>query len=265
MTPCAARYVTTAATHSPTDCVAVFKVNSGSVGGSYGEHDAHVTCGPDVRVRTANGGLVYHHMVPLTEAADHGLAVDVRGGIGQVAIKHIYPSSDPGAAPRPAAAEPRIVGSSQVLLGYDWLPFGFAIGGGYFGDPEGAYAPGGTRYRFLPAVAFRFGTRNGKFTGSAGIGAPPVPAVARLWGLYADFGVRTDSGIVIGGGMYAPLYGDLEQTTGLYTRGGFPVAPRVRLDVLGGLEIAAGGEASAQNNLGYRVGVGATFALGQTP
>src|SRR5438093_1362858 len=57
------------------------------VGGSVGEHDAHVTCGPDVRVRNASAGAHFEHLEQHPDFSPGvGFVVDARGGFGSTII-----------------------------------------------------------------------------------------------------------------------------------------------------------------------------------
>lgn len=215
-----------------------------SVGGSYGEHEAHVTCGPDVRVRNVDVGARYHQHFPL-EGASHGPSVDLRGGAGRVSVARIYDSTG-------AAADPRLVGGGQLLLGWDWSRFGFGLGGGVFSTAEGAFAGDGTKALLLPSLDLRVTTFDGSVDVALGIGAPRVPVLARTWGLYGEIAGRPRRWEV-GLGGYAPLWGDLEHSVGTYLRVGAPVGP-VRIDILDAVEVFAW-----DRRLGYRFGVGFTF------
>lgn len=215
-----------------------------SVGGSYGEHEAHVTCGPDVRVRNVDVGAHWHQQL-LLEGARHGPSVDLRGGAGRVSIARIHDATGP-------AADARLVGGGQLLLGWDWSRFGFGLGGGIFSTAEGAYAGAGTQSILLPSLDLRVTTFDGSVDVAFGIGAPRVPVVARKWGLHGEVvGKARRWEVAVGG--YAPLWGDLEHSLGTYVRIGAPVGP-VRVDLLDAVEVFAW-----DRRLGYRFGAGVTI------
>lgn len=215
-----------------------------SVGGAYGEHEAHVTCGPDVRVRNVDVGAHWHQQLTLA-GATHGPSFDLRGGAGRVSVARAYDANGPFVGPR-------VVGGGQLLLGWDWSRFGFGIGGGLFQTADGVYPGDGTRALLLPSLDLRVTTFDGSVDVAFGLGAPRVPVVARTWGLHGEIAGRPGRWEV-GVGGYAPLWGDLEHAVGTYVRVGAPVGP-VRVDVLDAVEVFAW-----DRRLGYRFGAGVTI------
>jgi len=140
-----------------------------SVGGSFSEHDAHLTCGPDVRVRHASGGA---HIHKVFGDKGEGFVVDARGGAGTTSVTTIY--EDTTQAKGQTVSPTRWVGSGQLAIGYAWQSFGFALGAGEYGAADGAYVDGERKRAFLPAAAFRFG-RGTPFRGEAGSVRPRSP------------------------------------------------------------------------------------------
>ncbi|MGZ3476824.1 MAG: hypothetical protein ACXWUG_23950, partial [Polyangiales bacterium] len=61
-----------------------------SVGGSTGAHDAHISCGPDVRVRHASGGMQYQRVFQAEGRKEGvGLSMDIRAGAGNTVITKV--------------------------------------------------------------------------------------------------------------------------------------------------------------------------------
>lgn len=229
-----------------------------SVGGSYAEHDAHLTCGPDVRVRHASGGAQVHKVFGDDGT---GFVVDARGGAGSTTITKIYDEEapPPGSTQSPRGTAPtRWAGGGQIGIGYSWRSFGFALGGGYFAAAEDAYREDAGRYTHIvmPTAAFRFG--QGKpFSGEAGLGAPPVPGLARFWSLYTDAQFRVDESVNAGFGTYVVLFNDLQQRSGFYGRGGYMLTPAIQLGGFLGVETTF----DKDRRIGFATGLGLTFTL----
>lgn len=226
--------------------------SSASAGFSASEHDAHLTCGPDVRVRHASAGA---HVHKVFGDDGTGWVVDARGGVGSSEVTQIYAGDTAETAEKPASK--RTAASGQLTFGYSWRSFGFAVGAGYFGAVDGAYEKSArVRYALLPATSFRFG-RGTPFRGELGFGSPPIPALARHLSLYGDFAFKVDESLVVGLGSYSTLQTDLERRTGFYGRGGYHVTPAVQLGGFLAVESLLDGE----RRVGWAGGVGVTWLL----
>lgn len=229
------------------------------VGGSFSEHDAHVTCGPDVRVRHASAGARVHKVF----GEGSGFVIDARGGGGSTAVTKIYDEEPaPSGQPPNGVASTRWVGAGQLALGYSWRPFGFAVGYGYYGFTEGAYAADSSNKGALPlpVVMFRFG-RGTPFKGEVGLGAPPIAGLARHYTAYADFELKADESLGIGFGSYSSLLGDLERRVGLYGRGVYTLTPAANLGAFLSLESTW----NHDRRIGYAAGLSVTFLLDARP
>ncbi|MGZ5970371.1 MAG: hypothetical protein ACXWP4_22025 [Polyangiales bacterium] len=228
-----------------------------SVGGGYGEHDAHLTCGPDVRVRDASGGAHYHQVIGENGT---GFVVDARAGYGRSSTS-VYPDTthQPTGSTSPPDAPGRNLGAAQLALGYAWERSGFFVGGGYYGALQGAYADSaGTRRSFLPAAEVRFGLGR-PFTGKVGLGSPPIPTLARFYSLYADFEFRKDTH-GFGFGVYAPLQSELEQRSGFYGRAWVLAFDPVRIGAFAGPQI---NNVSADRRIGFVLGADLEVVLSE--
>lgn len=228
------------------------------VGGSAGEHGAHVTCGPDVRVRNASAGARYEYLSQHPDySKDVGWTFDVRAGFGASTITHVY--EDPGAK-GPSELSVREVdrmhffGSGQGMLGWDAKIFAVRAGVGIFGisDVDGSRVR--ALYHPLPALELRIGRRTG-LSLDLGFGAPPVAAVNRWYSLYSGLQYKREDGANVGVGALVMLGGELDNRSGFMVKAGYPLTNSV---ILGGFAMY---ETRIESSISWTAGVGATVLL----
>lgn len=203
-----------------------------TVSGSTGAHDAHITCGPDVRVRHASGGVQYERLFEDGAGSGRGASLDVRAGVGSTQITGT--SDDTGSSSSAATASSlyanengrtHVLATGQALLGWDWRTFALRGGVGYFGlsgltDDDRHFK---TKYYPLPAIDMRIGKRVEGVHGNLGVGAPPVAGLARWYSLYAILGYRFKEGGDVGVGWLTTFGGTFDQRSGLLFQGSVPV------------------------------------------
>lgn len=215
-----------------------------SVGGSTGAHDAHIACGPDVRVRHASGGLHYQRVFAQPDARQgsepRGLSIDARAAVGAVTITAVSDTeTDTRARALDANEKGRthLLATGQVAAGWDWRTFALRGGVGYFSFAD--LGDGGTRFvprRYpLPVLDMRIGRRTG-FRGDLGVGAPPLPGLARWYSLYAILTYRFVEGGEVGIGHLTTFGGTLDRRSGLLFRGAFPITRSIHLGGFGVIE-----------------------------
>jgi hypothetical protein len=234
-----------------------------SGGVSYGEHDAHLTCGPDVRVRHASAGVHYDRVFQHPDYSPGvGVIADARFGGGGATISKVYPSN---AAGTPSSDELALAanehgqwhgfGGGQVMAGWDFGVFSARAGIGVFGfgTEDGnrirqSYSP-------WPALELRIGRRTG-FSSDLGLGALPIPGLARSPGLYALAQHRWEDGGELGVGTFA-TFGDFDARRAVLVKGAYPVSKALLVGAFGSVE--SGGQQFHQ--VGFGGGVGVTVLL----
>jgi hypothetical protein len=226
-----------------------------SVGGSTGGHDAHITCGPDVRVRHASGGVHYERLFESEPGSGKGLTVDFRGGVGTTVVTNVSDtdnSSKARALYDNEQGRTHVLATAQVVAGWDWRTFALRGGVGYFGlsalnDGDDRFK---TKYYPLPALDMRIGRRSG-WRGNLGLGAPPVPGLARWYSLYGIVAYRFKEGGEIGAGPIATFGGTLDQRTGVFFTGMFPITESLHV---GGFAMVGSDEYSKFNGFNWTAG-----------
>jgi hypothetical protein len=204
-----------------------------SVGGSAGAHDAHIACGPDVRVRHATDGVHYERLLESDERG-RGASMDVRAAVGTVVVTGVSDVNESEKARTLYDNErdrTRVLATGQGLLGWDWGTFGLRGGVGYFGfaglTNDDRYFR--ARYYPLPALDMRIGRRDGGFRGDLGFGAPPIPGLARWYSLYGLLSYRFREGGEVGAGYVTTFGGTFDQRTGFVFNGMFPITHAVHV------------------------------------
>jgi len=234
-----------------------------SIGGSTGAHDAHITCGPDVRVRHASGGVQYERLFEEEPGANRGASLDVRAGIGTTTITGVSGETNDQTATSLSTNETgrtHVLATGQALLGWDWRTFALRGGVGYFGlsgasDDNTRFV---TKYYPLPALDMRIGKRTEGFRGNLGVGAPPVPGLARWYSLYAIAGYRFKEGGDVGVGLLATFGGTFDQRSGIFFQGGVPVTSWMQV---GGFGLIDADDKSKLSGFNWTGGLSARFTL----
>ena len=236
-----------------------------SVGGSAGAHDAHITCGPDVRVRHASGGVHYELLFESETEPGRGATIDMRAGVGTTVVTGV---SDTNNSEKARALYDNESGRTQILItgqalgGWDWRTFAIRGGVGYFGfsgltDDDRRFQ---AKYYPLPAIDMRIGKRSG-FHGNLGVGAPPVPGLVRWYSLYGLLNYRFREGGEVGVGHLATFGGTLDQRTGFFFHGMFPITEQLHV---GGFAMIGADEYSKLNGFNWTAG-GAVRLMLDTP
>lgn len=202
-----------------------------SVGGSAGAHDAHISCGPDVRVKHASGGVHYERLFEKEDSPGTGTTMDLRAGAGTTIITAVSDLETNSEAQRLYGNEhgkTHVLMTGQALLGWDWKTFALRGGVGYFGISEVADDKDRFRtlYYPLPALDMRIGQRTG-FRGQLGVGAPPIPGLVRWYSLYGLASYRFKEGGDVGAGYVIVPTGTLDKRGGLVGHGMFPITPNL--------------------------------------
>jgi hypothetical protein len=239
-----------------------------TLGGSTGAHDAHISCGPDVRVRHASGGMQYQRVFQSPGAKEGvGVTMDIRAGAGNTVITRVTPQSDASKGDIEEANGLRNneldrthwLGSVQGTVGYDWRTFAIRGGLGYFGwssatdDHVGFTA----KYYPLPTLDMRIGRRSG-FRGDLGVGAPPIPGLARWYSLYGLVTYRFKEGGEVGAGHVIAFGGTFDQRMGVVFKGAVPITQNLWLGGFGMLEADDKTQVSAFN---WTAGGGLTLLI----
>ncbi|MGZ5969943.1 MAG: hypothetical protein ACXWP4_19860, partial [Polyangiales bacterium] len=205
-----------------------------SVGGSTGAHDAHISCGPDVRVRHASGGMQYQRVFQAEGRKEGvGLSMDIRAGAGNTVITKVTAGDEGSTSETQKLGENELdrvhwLGSVQGSVGYDWRTFALRGGLGYFGfssstdDHVGFVA----KYYPLPTLDMRIGQRTG-IRGELGVGAPPIPGLARWYSLYGLLNYRFKEGGEVGAGHVIAFGGTFDQRMGFVFKGAIPITQKL--------------------------------------
>jgi hypothetical protein len=239
-----------------------------SVGGSAGAHDAHISCGPDVRVRHASGGMQYQRVFQAPGAKEGvGLSMDIRGGAGNSVITKVTPESDASQndiAEADALRKNEIdrthwLGSVQGSVGYDWRTFALRGGLGYFGFASATDDHVGftAKYYPLPTLDMRIGRRSG-FRGDLGVGAPPIPGLARWYSIYGLVTYRFKEGGEVGAGHVFTFGGTFDQRTGFVFKGAVPLTQSLWL---GGFGMVDADDKSKLSGFNWTAGGGLTLMI----
>jgi hypothetical protein len=235
---------------------------SGGVSG--GEHDVHLACGPDARVRNASAGAHYERVVQHPDFSHGvGVIVDVRGGVGTNTITSVTPvaadGSDQTYAQNLDAHErgrAHFLAAGQLTAGWDARIFAVRVGAGYYGVgdvTDDRYFT--AKYAVLPAAEIRIGARTG-LSSDLGIGAPPIWGLEQHYTAYGLVKYRTEEGIE--GGAGALLYlGTLEERAGLIVKGAYPLTQNVLIGAHGSWDT----QTKYSSHFNYTAGLGATFVL----
>jgi hypothetical protein len=224
-----------------------------SVGGSTGAHDAHIACGPDIRVRHASGGVHYERL--FQSEPGRGATIDVRAGVGSTVITSVSDTNTSDKARMLDANErgrTHMLITGQALAGWDWRTFALRGGVGYFGlsaltDEDRRFK---AKYYPLPALDMRIGKRTG-FRGNLGLGAPPVPGLIRWYSLYGILAYRFKEGGDISVGNITTFGGTLDQRNGFFFSGMFPITENVHV---GGFALIGADEYSKLNGFNWTAG-----------
>ncbi len=224
-----------------------------SVGGSAGAHDAHIACGPDVRVRHASGGVHYERL--FEQEPGRGATLDVRAGLGSTAITAVSDTDSSANARMLEANESgrtHILVTGQALGGWDWRTFAIRGGVGLFGlsaltDQNRRFQ---SKYYPLPALDMRIGKRTG-FRGNLGVGAPPVPGLIRWYSVYGILAYRFKEGGDVSVGNITTFGGTLDQRNGFFFSGMFPITENVHV---GGFALIGPDEYSKLNGFNWTAG-----------
>lgn len=225
-----------------------------SVGGGAGAHDAHITCGPDVRVRHASGGVHYERL--FEQEPGRGATIDVRGGIGTTVVTAVTDTNESEKARALYDNEKgrtHVLATGQLTAGWDWRTFAIRGGVGYFGfaalaDDDKSFK---AKYYPLPALDMRIGRRGGGFRGNLGLGAPPVPGLARWYSLYGMAVYRFHEGGEVGAGYVATFGGTLDQRKGYFFTGMVPITQSIHV---GGFAVVDADDYSKFNGLNWTAG-----------
>jgi hypothetical protein len=232
-----------------------------SVGGSTGAHDAHITCGPDVRVRHASGGVHYERV--FEQEPGRGATIDARAGVGSTVVTAVSDTTNDNKASSLYANERgqvHILGTGQFTAGWDWRTFAIRGGVGYFGfsglaDDDKSFK---AKYYPLPALDMRIGRRNGGFRGNLGLGAPPIPGLVRWYSLYGTLNYRFREGGEVGAGHIATFGGTLDQRRGYFFTGMFPITESFHV---GGFAMIDVDDYSKLNGFNWTAGGGVRLLL----
>jgi hypothetical protein len=239
-----------------------------SVGGSTGAHDAHISCGPDVRVRHASGGLQYQRVFQAEGRKEGvGMSMDVRAGAGTSVITKVTPASDASKNDIAEADQLRInevdrthwLGSVQGAVGYDWRTFAIRGGLGYFGFSSATDGHVGyvAKYYPLPTLDMRIGQRTG-VRGDLGVGAPPIPGLARWYSLYGLLTYRFKEGGEVGAGHVIAFGGTYDQRMGFVFKGAIPIT---RSLWIGGFGMVDVDDKSKLSGFNWTAGGGLTMQI----
>lgn len=240
-----------------------------SIGGSTGAHDAHITCGPDVRVRHASGGVQYERLFEDAPGSNKGASFDVRAGVGSTTITGVSGVSADETSMSASTAESlnrnengrtHVLATGQALLGWDWRTFALRGGLGYFG--LSALSDDDTRFRAkyypLPALDMRIGKRTEGVRGNLGVGAPPIAGLARWYSLYAILGYRFKEGGDVGVGLLGTFGGTLDQRSGFLFHGSVPITDWMQI---GGFGMIDADDKSKLTGFNWTGGLSARFIL----
>lgn len=236
------------------------------VGGSTGAENVHLSCGPDVRVAHASGGIHYERVFPAEGGPDgRGILMDVRAGVGTTTITSVTAPDSSSVSVVAQAADIQanevgrrhVLATTQATFGFDWYKFAMTGGVGYFGISEvvdGSHFR--ARYLPLPALDMRIGKRVG-FSGNLGVGAPPVAGLARWYSAYGVGQYRFREGGEVGVGLVS-TFGELDQRTGVLFKGSAPITSWMSI---GGFGLVGGDNQSKASSLGWTAGVSVTFKI----
>jgi len=235
---------------------------SGGVSG--GEHDVHLACGPDARVRNASAGAHYERVIQHPEYSPGvGVIVDVRAGVGTSTITSVTPvASDGGDKTYAQTLEEHergrahVLGSTQMAAGWDARIFAIRVGAGFYGLGEvtdDRYFR--AKYQVLPAAELRIGKRTGLMA-DVGVGAPPVFGLERHYTAYVLMKYRTEEGAELGAGGLAYL-GTFEDRGGLLVKGAYPITQDILIGAYGSWDT----QTKFSSHFNYTAGLGATFIL----
>lgn len=244
-----------------------------TVSGASGAHDAHITCGPDVRVRHASGGVQYERLFEDTPGSDRGTTLDVRAGVGTTAITAVSDGTETTTASGTPSqvsqlytnekGRTHVLATGQVLAGWDWRTFALRGGVGYFG--LSGLSDGNTRfeqkYYPLPAIDMRIGRRTSGFRGHLGLGAPPIAGLARWYSLYGIASYRFREGGDVGFGLLTTFGGTLDQRSGFVFQGSVPVTNWMQV---GGFALIDADDKSRLSGFNWTGGLSARFVLDGT-
>lgn len=237
-----------------------------SIGGSAGAQDSHLTCGPDVRVRHASGGFHYERVFEDEHHHGNGALIDVRAGLGTTTITEVAPTDENASSLTKAtdlydheAGKSHFLATAQMTAGWDWGVYALTGGIGYFGladvtDDQKYFR---AHYYPLPTLDMRIGRRKG-ISGNLGMGAPPIPGLARWWSFYGMVQWRFVEGVEIGGGLIGVPISTLDTRSGVLFKGSVPVTPWLSLGGFGVVDI---GDKSRLSGFNWTAGGGATFVL----
>ena len=244
-----------------------------SIGGSTGAHDAHITCGPDVRVRHASGGVQYERLFEQVPGEGRGTSIDVRAGIGTTAITGVSDEAEPSTpSTTPSTASTlyknengriHVLATGQALAGWDWRTFALRGGVGYFGlsGLTNDNAQFQQKYYPLPAIDMRIGRRTSGFRGNLGVGAPPIAGLARWYSLYGIAAYRFKEGGDVGLGLLTTFGGTLDQRSGFLFHGSVPVTDWMQF---GGFGMIDTDDHSKLTGFNWTGGLSARFILDGT-
>jgi hypothetical protein len=232
-----------------------------SVGGSTGEHDVHLSCGPDVRVAHASGGAHYERVFQADDAREGvGTLVDVRAGVGTTTIQSASGSEYQArvdAIQANEAGRHHVLATAQTTLGYDWYRFALTGGIGYYGLSELVDdSHFRARYLVLPALDMRIGRRD-RFSANLGLGAAPIPGLARWYSAYAIGQYRFREGGEVGVGLLATA-GELDQRSGVVFKGSVPITSRISA---GGFGMVGGDSNGGTRAFGWTAGASVDIKL----
>lgn len=241
-----------------------------SVGGSTGAHDAHISCGPDVRVRHANAGLHYERVFQAEgQPEGRGIALEVNAAAGSTTITNVAPASNPSQSDLDTARDlstneqgrAHWLGTVQVGAGWDWRTFALRGGLGWFGfsDVTADHRAYVAHYYPLPTLDMRIGQRHG-FRGDLGLGPPPIPGLARWYSLYGLLSYRFAEGGEVGVGHVIAIGGALDERMGVVFKGAFPVTKSL---YVGGFGMFDADDKSHFTGFNWSAGGGLTLLLDQ--
>jgi hypothetical protein len=236
------------------------------VGASTGAENVRLSCGPDVRVAHASGGIHYERVFPAEGGPEgRGILMDVRAGVGTTTITSVSTPDASSAAvvtqagniERDEVGHRHVLATAQTTVGFDWYSFALSGGVGYFGISEvvdGSHFR--ARYLPLPALDMRVGKRVG-FSGNLGVGAPPVAGLARWSSGYAVGQFRFREGGEVGVGLVS-TFGELDQRTGVLFKGSAPITSWLSV---GGFGLVGGDNQSKASSVGWTAGVSLSFKI----
>ncbi|GAC1538087.1 MAG: hypothetical protein NVS3B10_02530 [Polyangiales bacterium] len=247
-----------------------------SVGGGLGAHDAHLGCGPDVRVKHASAGFTYERTFESPgRPAGEGPLFQLRGGGGTSTITQVNGAGIACGSGTTSTSEcnteanrlyanesgvTHTLASMQAGGGFDWGRIALAGGLGYFGLSQAVdeHSHFQSRYMPLPIVDLRVGRRRTGFSANFGAGSAPLPGFTRWYSLYAIGQYRFREGGEIGAGLIGVPAGELDARSGVLFKGAVPITDWLSV---GGFGVVDANDRSSLTGVNWTAGGHMTFVL----